>query len=821
MKQPPWPTDEQQRQSALDQTCLASSVPDERLDRITEIATYSLGVPIALVTLIDGDRQRFKSSQGLDMAETGRNVSFCGHAVYRDMPLVVNDVAQDHRFADNPLVTGPPYIGFYAGIPIHDDQGHALGTLCVMDTGPRQLDNGQYRCLSHLAQTVESVIQQDQVQRRSVAEAQKHREDELQRHNRALGLLNEIAFDMQGPLDEQVQRALSLGLEFLELDIAIVSDIVGELYTVKWCKAPVGVELYPGREFRLGDTYCDLVMSHDREVAIHHMGQSDERAHPCYGMFQLEAYIGARLEDEQGAVGTINFSSPWPRQPFGQSERLFVRLLSRWISNKLAYHRRQHRLEKLLRQLPGAVYQFRQWPSGEAVFPFMSNGLEKLYGIDPQTAMADAGAVLDKTHPEDKPAVAQTTDESFTHLTPWHLEFRVQGGDGHYHWIKGASVPEKLQDGSVLWHGYLDDINARKQAELALESSEARLRGLFDFSPVGIALNDLATGYFLEMNNALLAATGYTWQEFMALTYHQLTPAEYEPAEREALEHLCTTGRYGPFEKEYIRKDGSRYPVRLHGMLVTDSDGRALIWSLIEDITERKQIENMKNQFIATVSHELRTPLTSILGALKLVNGGAVGAIPAKAERLLQRAQSNGERLAELIGDLLDMEKIVSGKLTVTLESQPLTPIIQEAVESLWEVGGERGVTIDYVQPEDEIVARVDRQRLIQAVTNLLSNAIKFSPDDTSVIVACSKGSGHVRIDVEDKGPGVSPSFESMLFDRFAQADASDKKKPGTGLGLTITRELMHQMHGEVTYQSGSGGGSTFTLTLPLSGGDD
>lgn len=159
MQRPPRPDDEAERQAALDRTGLnrVGEVPD--LQDIVELAATICGVPIALVSLVDNERQFFKARTGLDATETPRDVSFCGHAILDDKPFVVPDAAADPRFADNPLVTGPPHVRFYAGVPLLVDGRHAIGTLCVIDTRPRVFDDKVRDGLERLARIARLHIQ--------------------------------------------------------------------------------------------------------------------------------------------------------------------------------------------------------------------------------------------------------------------------------------------------------------------------------------------------------------------------------------------------------------------------------------------------------------------------------------------------------------------------------------------------------------------------------------------------------------------------------------------------------------------------------------
>lgn len=363
----------------------------------------------------------------------------------------------------------------------------------------------------------------------------------------------------------------------------------------------------------------------------------------------------------------------------------------------------------------------------------------------------------------------------------------------------------------------------RQQTIRDLQLSESRFRALFELSPIGIALNDFESGRFLDLNDALLKPTGYSREEFTQLDYYSVTPIEYLPDEKRMRESMMQTGRYGPFEKEYIRKDGTRYPVLLNGVLTEDSNGRQLIWSIIEDISERKRIEQLKNQFISTVSHELRTPLTSIAGSLKLMSGGVAGEIPETARQMLQIAIQNSERLSLLINDLLDMERLASGRISMNLKPQALVPIIELTLAQLQSYADQHQVILVFQSPPAlSPWARVDEQRFAQVMVNLLSNAVKFSHPGHSVTVNIAEHPDLVEIAVTDTGTGIPESFMPQLFEQFTQADASDQRsRTGTGLGLAICKALVEQMGGSIRVESTLGEGSTFTISLPSLANDN
>ena len=327
---------------------------------------------------------------------------------------------------------------------------------------------------------------------------------------------------------------------------------------------------------------------------------------------------------------------------------------------------------------------------------------------------------------------------------------------------------------------------------------------------------DYKTGKQIEVNDALVAPTGYTHAEFMTLTDRELTPREYAPLMNTAIEQLRTFGRFTSFEKEYIRKDGTRYPILAQGILMKDPSGREVVWSLAENITERKRLDQIKNEFVSTVSHELRTPLTSISGALSLVISGVLGEVNEEVCAMLKIAAKSSVRLSALVNDLLDMDKLLAGKMNLKIEHVDLLPLLDETVSGIASFAQSHEVEIVQVE-NTPMKIHTDSTRLIQVLTNLLSNACKHSERGGKVELHHAAGPDNsVILSVVDHGKGIPKEFRSRIFQKFAQADGSDSSdKKGTGLGLAICKELIERMGGVIGYESHEEKGSHFWIRLP------
>jgi signal transduction histidine kinase len=233
--------------------------------------------------------------------------------------------------------------------------------------------------------------------------------------------------------------------------------------------------------------------------------------------------------------------------------------------------------------------------------------------------------------------------------------------------------------------------------------------------------------------------------------------------------------------------------------------------------TERKRLERLKDEFVSTVSHELRTPLTSIAGSLGLLMGKAAGTLSEPAARLLEIAHNNSRRLVRLVNDILDIEKLESGHAVFDFKCVDVKSLVEQTAEALrgYAEGHRVKIRIEATAAADQV--RADSDRLAQVITNLLSNAIKFSPPDSEVVAAIEQeaGSDLVRITVRDRGLGIQPDFKSRIFERFAQADATNARRMGgTGLGLSIAKQIVDRLGGEIGFADAPGGGTIFHVEL-------
>lgn len=467
----------------------------------------------------------------------------------------------------------------------------------------------------------------------------------------------------------------------------------------------------------------------------------------------------------------------------------------------------------------------------------------------------------------------------------FEIEFPLPDGKRYY---QSRVVPEFALDGSV--ESVLSitrDITQSKLAEQALRESETRFKRLVESNMIGCIFWD-TTGQIFDANDAFLQIVGYTREELRLglLNWRNLTPPEQIQISEQAIAQMKQFGAATPIEKEYMRKDGTRIPIVLGGVLFEGSEDKGV--SFVLDLSDRKQMENqlrqqaekleqanrIKDEFLAVLSHELRSPLNSILGWAKLLRTRKYD--EATTARAMETIERNATLQTQLIEDLLDVSRILRGKLSLDISPTNLASIVEAAVETMRlaaqaksidlrfqiaeieEISSETLASIEFKEHASHPKSKIqgasyfkgnrslsryaasapcdanahrnsapqnqkflvlgDPNRLQQVIWNLISNAIKFTPSGGSVEVSLKRDGSQAQLQVKDTGKGISAEFLPYVFDYFRQADASTTRKHGgLGLGLAIVRHLVELHGGTVRADSpGEGQGATFTVNLRL-----
>lgn len=609
----PHPDNEAARLLALRQYHILDTAPESTFDDLVNLAVQISDMAIAWISLIDADRQWFKSKVGFAATEWPRHAALCAYTILHSDILIIPDTAIDSRFVHHPLVTAAPNIRFYAGVPLITSDGYALGTLAVLDPAPQTLSPKQITALQTLGRQV---------------------------------------------------------------------------------------------------------------------------------MTQLE--------------------------------------LHRHLADLASTTAAQQRQEQALR----------------------------------------------KTKGETELRVAERTAEL-------------------------VSVNRRLQL----------ELEERKRIEAALRVSQARFAGILEIADDAIISVD-QTQCITLFNQGAEKIFGYTAREALGQPLDILLPIRAVLSHRQHVKHfgqsVSPARRMGERGTIYgRRKNGEEFPAEASISKLEMGDDRVYT-VILRDISDREMVERMKDEFISVVSHELRTPLTSIHGSLRMLASGLLNAEPDTSQRLLQIAVESTDRLVRLINDVLDIERIESGKVHMELAPCNSLDLINQAVDIMQPIADRVGIMLSVSPIAVELQA--DGDRIIQTLTNLLSNAIKFSPTGNTVwfsatllqpgpppqsdqenssqspqplapsslspsfspsplssLPTAAAPTAHILFTVKDQGRGIPADKLGKIFERFQQVDASDSRnQDGTGLGLAICRSIVQQHGGDIWVESELGQGSIFRFTLPL-----
>lgn len=348
--------------------------------------------------------------------------------------------------------------------------------------------------------------------------------------------------------------------------------------------------------------------------------------------------------------------------------------------------------------------------------------------------------------------------------------------------------------------------------------AEEMFRLAVEACPSGMVIID-RDGKMMMVNTEIEKQFGYTREELIG------EPVDMLVAERLRTQHARhrldfitkpKTRRMGAGRDLFgRRKDGTEFPVEV-GLNPVNASEHLLVLGVIVDISQRKHMERLKDELVSTVSHELRTPLTSISGSLGLLVSQCSDGLPERTVRLLVIALKNSQRLVRLIDDILDVKTIEAGRAAFNFVRVDLRDVAKQAIEDNRGFAEGFGVHVRLDAASVEAEVNADPDRLAQVITNLLSNAIKFSLPEGEVLVTVEKNGGAFQISVRDHGSGVPEEFKPHIFEKFARADATNsRQKGGAGLGLSIVKQIVERLGGEVGFDDAPGGGTMFYVKLP------
>jgi PAS domain S-box-containing protein len=415
--------------------------------------------------------------------------------------------------------------------------------------------------------------------------------------------------------------------------------------------------------------------------------------------------------------------------------------------------------------------------------------------------------------------------ESLSGLQTMDLICRNRAGQNLFLNVSGTPICDEagqIVGGVVVYR----DVTERHRLEQQFLYAERKFRSLVESNIVGVMVTD-QEGRMYEVNDRLVQLLGYSQDELLSgnIGVKDLLVPEYQSVRARAWKTLISHGASLPEEKEYVRKDGSIFPALVTAATINQERTRALVMLL--DISDRREAERRKQEFLGMVSHELRTPLTAIQGFLELAllcverlseaSSMGTGDFLSKLEAMLQQAQRQAEIETRLVGELLDVSRMEMQKFEMSLQQCNLTTIVQQVVANQQQVAPTRRIELT-LPLQAQVPVMADADRIEQVLNNYLTNAFKYSPADQVVRVELSVEGLMARVSVHDQGSGLTLEQQQRVWDRFYQARAAGHQVSdgGLGLGLYIVRTIIAQHQGQVGVESCPGQGATFWFMLPL-----
>src|SRR5580698_4156066 len=783
--------DEVLRIEALNQYEVLNSAPDPALDDLTQLAAQICETPVAAISFIGSDRIWIRSRFGMESLELSLGSLPCETTILGDTVYEIPDTRNDPDYApDGILLEGHSY-RFYAGAPLTTPSGINIGALLVLDKPTRVLTPAQSSALSILSRQVITRLELN-------------------------GRIRQM--DRAARSRQRVETALTVERNF----VMTVLDTVDALVAVfdpagRIVRFNRACETISGYDFAtlVGRYAWDkLIPRQDIPEAIETFERLRSGHFPTAfenqwlsrdGSLRRIAWSATALLDSQGqvafiiATGIDVTTQRGAEATLRESEARYRQLIEGSLGMVCTHDLRGNLL---------TINTHGAETLGRTIEEMTNHNLEEFIVPERKAAL-----------PAYLKQIGETGEaQGLLHLSHADGDVRVVA-------YRNKLIVVPGRPSYVLGFGV--DISEQVRAEGRLRTLTRQSDSILASVGDGIFGIDL-DGRVTFVNTAAMQMLGYKKDEILGRNLHDLIHhtradgAPYDSVDSPIRKSLTNLATVRVSNEIFWRKDGTSFPVEYVARPQIDSqssDSQGLkplgVVVAFTDTTERRALDRMKDEFISTVSHELRTPLTSLRGALGLLAGGALSNRPEKSQQMLEIAISNSDRLVRLVNDILDLERIGSGKADLHRTLNSAEDLLRRAATTQQTSSPRPNVRIFFAANGVNIWA--DPDRILQTLNNLISNAIKFSPPGSEIhLTARNLDEDEALIEVRDQGQGIAPEKLEHIFERFQQGDASDSRAiGGTGLGLAICRSIINQHGGRIWATSTPDQGTTFHFTLP------
>jgi len=772
-----------QRLNALYRYGVLDTDPEPAFDRVAILAAHLFDAPVSIINFVDEDRQWFKSTVGFDEEETGLDVSFCVYTVANEAPFVVEDLADDERFADNAYVVEDG-IRFYAGAPLTTPDGQRLGTVCVLDTEPRSPSPERVERLSDLAALVvdELELRREHAERRKTAERLRQSRELLQQSQR-LAQVGGWEYDVR-------TETLAWTKETYRIHDLSPTDAI-DLQTALSFFEP---EARATIEEHL-QQLIDEGKSYDLELPI--TTEAGERR-------WIRTIGEAHVED--GDVVRVN----------GAIQDITDRRRARQ-----QLRRQKDVLQTVFDNIPVMIALFDE----KGRFQLVNQRFEELLGWEEEEIVSRSDAVQQFfPDSDDQEAVVDFIQEASGR---WR-EFEIRDKDGTQRHVLGTTVA--LRDGRRI--GIAFDVSEKKEREQRLRLLEAAVQ----HARVPVLITEAAPldepgPTVVYANPAVEQVTGYDLDEIQGRSPRML---QGEDTDRAKLDRIRAALEREEPVREIVRnytKDGTMYWNDIYIAPVRDEAGDVTHFVSVQaDVTERiqrrrdledakeaaEEADRIKGALLSNMNHEFRTPLTSIISFAQLLADK-----PALAETFADRILGGGQRLLRTLNTVMDFAELEGGEMTPTPHSVAVEDVAVSVVSTFQEQARRRDLTVQVDPPDAQATAVLDEHLLERILTHLVSNGVKFNEEGGDVTIGIRGEDDRLELCVEDTGIGISPEAQGDVFDEFYQVSTGDDRThDGNGIGLTIVKRMVRRMDGTVDLQSTPGEGTRVTVQVPRDGSD-